>query len=76
MAKKRGRPKTKRKRPRSGRSAQSGFSAGRIEDDEVRDDEPTRVRTLRGSENRPALSRWHPDYEAAFEAFMARKPAV
>ena len=22
-------------------------------------------------ENRPALSRWHPDYEAAFEAFMA-----
>jgi NAD(P)-dependent dehydrogenase (short-subunit alcohol dehydrogenase family) len=27
-------------------------------------------------ENRPALSRWHPDYEAAFEAFMARKPAV
>ena len=24
-------------------------------------------------ENRPALSRWHPDYEAAFEAFMAKK---
>lgn len=24
-------------------------------------------------ENRPALSRWHPDYEAAFEAFMARE---
>ena len=23
-------------------------------------------------ENRPALSRWHPDYEAAFAAFMAR----
>jgi NAD(P)-dependent dehydrogenase (short-subunit alcohol dehydrogenase family) len=23
------------------------------------------------TENRPALSRWHPDYEAAFAAFMA-----
>jgi NAD(P)-dependent dehydrogenase (short-subunit alcohol dehydrogenase family) len=23
-------------------------------------------------ENRPALSRWHPDYKAAFDAFMAR----
>jgi short-subunit dehydrogenase len=23
-------------------------------------------------ENRPALSRWHPDYEEAFEAFMAK----
>ncbi len=23
-------------------------------------------------ENRPALSRWHPDFEAAFEAFMAK----
>ena len=23
-------------------------------------------------ENRPALSRWHPDYEAAFAAFMAK----
>lgn len=23
-------------------------------------------------ENRPALSRWHPDYKAAFEAFMAK----
>jgi hypothetical protein len=22
--------------------------------------------------NRPALSRWHPDYEAEFAAFMAR----
>ena len=22
-------------------------------------------------ENRPALSRWHPDHEAAFEAFMS-----
>jgi NAD(P)-dependent dehydrogenase (short-subunit alcohol dehydrogenase family) len=26
-------------------------------------------------ENRPALSRWHPDYEAAFAAFMAKAPA-
>ena len=24
-------------------------------------------------ENRPPLSRWHPDWKAAFEAFMARK---
>lgn len=24
------------------------------------------------TENRPALSRWHPDYEAAFAAFMAK----
>jgi NAD(P)-dependent dehydrogenase (short-subunit alcohol dehydrogenase family) len=24
-------------------------------------------------ENRPALSRWHPDWKAAFEAFMARE---
>ncbi|MCG8588773.1 MAG: SDR family NAD(P)-dependent oxidoreductase [Proteobacteria bacterium] len=24
------------------------------------------------TENRPALSRWHPDYEAAFDAFMAK----
>lgn len=24
-------------------------------------------------ENRPALSRWHPDYEAAFEAFMKQE---
>jgi hypothetical protein len=23
--------------------------------------------------NRPALSRWHPDYKAEFEAFMERK---
>ena len=23
-------------------------------------------------ENRPALSRWHPDYEAAYEAHMAK----
>jgi hypothetical protein len=23
-------------------------------------------------ENRPALSRWHPDYKDAFEAFMKR----
>jgi short-subunit dehydrogenase len=23
-------------------------------------------------ENRPALSRWHPDYEAAFAAFIAK----
>ncbi len=27
------------------------------------------------TENRPALSRWHPDYEAAFAAFMAKAPA-
>ena len=25
-------------------------------------------------ENRPALSRWHPDYKAAFAAFMADRP--
>jgi NAD(P)-dependent dehydrogenase (short-subunit alcohol dehydrogenase family) len=25
-------------------------------------------------ENRPALSRWHPDYQEAFAAFMARHP--
>jgi short-subunit dehydrogenase len=24
------------------------------------------------TENRPALSRWHPDYEAAFSAFMSK----
>jgi hypothetical protein len=24
-------------------------------------------------ENRPALSRWHPDYQDAFQAFMDRK---
>ena len=24
-------------------------------------------------ENRPPLSRWHPDWKAAFEAFMAGK---
>jgi hypothetical protein len=23
-------------------------------------------------ENRPALSRWHPDYKAAFESYMAK----
>ena len=27
-------------------------------------------------ENRPALSRWHPDYRDRFEAFMARTPAA
>ncbi|MBR7620203.1 SDR family NAD(P)-dependent oxidoreductase [Phenylobacterium sp. 20VBR1] len=26
--------------------------------------------------NRPALSRWHPDYKAAFETFMASKPGA
>ena len=24
------------------------------------------------TENRPALSRWHPDHEAAFAAFIAK----
>jgi hypothetical protein len=25
-------------------------------------------------ENRPPLSRWHPEYKEAFEAFMNEKP--
>jgi hypothetical protein len=33
-----------------------------------------RIRWAAGdmTENRPALSRWHPDYQAAFAAFMAK----
>jgi hypothetical protein len=26
-------------------------------------------------ENRPALSRWHPDHAGAFAAFVAKEPA-
>ncbi len=27
-------------------------------------------------QNRPALSRWHPDWQQEFENFMAKGPAV
>jgi hypothetical protein len=38
----------------------------------TRDQDERRILWAAGDlvENRPALSRWHPDYEEAFEAFM------
>jgi len=56
MAKKPKRTTGKRKRRRSGTSAQSGFAAGRVRADDERDDEPGRHRILRGGHNREKLA--------------------
>ena len=42
-------------------------------DDVTREIDNKRIAWAAGdlTENRPALSRWHPDYKAAFETFMA-----